>query len=251
MDASEAISSEAPGSARQDISQNGDRQDISHDVNETRLAAYYDQRARTMAPFPLTSQRVAHRQGFVRLLKTEGRRSLLEIGCGVGLEGLEFVRAGVHYTGVDLSEESVHMARARRLEVSVASGRSLPFPDRAFDALWSMSTLLHVPNSAIDSVLAEMVRVARPGAPIAVGVWSGDDEEVVNPEDVIDPPRFFSRRSDATLGRILEAHGAVETFETWPEGDGQESGPGAGQWTQHYQFVVFRTPTGPMPTGPI
>ncbi|MCA4133496.1 class I SAM-dependent methyltransferase [Arthrobacter sp. M4] len=217
--------------------------DGGHDANEARLAAYYNQRARTMRPFPITSQRVAHREAFIHLLKAEARRSVLEIGCGVGIEGLEFVRAGIHYTGVDLSEESVHQARARRLEASVASGRSLPFAPATFHSLWTMSTLLHVPNSAIDEVLAEMVRVAQPGAPIAVGLWSGEDEEVLNPEDVIDPPRFFSRRSDATVLRIFGAHGSVESFETWPEGAGRDSGPGAGAWEQHYQYLILRTPS--------
>jgi SAM-dependent methyltransferase len=188
---------------------------------------------------------VEHQEWFIRLLKSEGRHAVLELGCGTGIEGLKFVGAGIHYTGVDLSEESIHLARAKGLDASVASGRSLPFADAAFPAVWTMSTLLHVPNDAIHDVVGELVRVATPGAPIGVGLWSGDDEELVNPEDEDEPRRFFSRRSDSSLRRIFGAHGVVEHFETWPEGTGAESGPGAGQWAQHYQFLVLRTPSSP------
>ncbi|KIS28438.1 SAM-dependent methyltransferase [Arthrobacter sp. SPG23] len=190
----------------------------------------------------MTPQRVRQRAAFIARLKAEGRHGVLEIGTGPGLDGLSFVQAGIHYTGVDLSEEQVRIATAKGLNVSVASARNLPFADGVFPALWTMSTLLHIPNTDIDDVVGELVRVAAPGAPIAVGLWSGDDEEVLNPEDVIQPPRFFSRRSDPALQRIFGRHGEVEEFVTWPEGTGAESGPGAGHWTQHYQFLVLRTP---------
>jgi SAM-dependent methyltransferase len=212
--------------------------------HEADLATFYDRHAPLGNTRALTPRRVECRDRFIRLLKDEHRHSLFELGCGTGVEGLEFVRAGLHYTGVDLSEESIHLARAKGLDASVASGRSLPFADAAFPAVWTMSTLLHVPNTRIHDVVGELVRVAAPGAPIAVGLWSGDDEEVLNPEDEDEPRRFFSRRSDATLLRIFGAHGGVEHFETWPEGTGAESGPGGGNWPQHYQFLVLRTPSG-------
>ena len=211
--------------------------------HEADLAVFYDRQAPVPNTRALTPHRVECREWFVRLLKDEHRHSVFELGCGTGVEGLEFVRAGLHYTGVDLSEESIHLARAHGLDCSVASGRSLPFVDGAFAAVWTMSTLLHVPNSRIHDVVSELVRVSAAGAPIAVGLWSGEDVEVLNPEDLEEPRRFFSRRSDDTVRRIFGEHGVIEHFRTWPEGTGVESGPGAGNWTQHYQFLVLRTPS--------
>ncbi len=210
--------------------------------HEADLAVYYDRHAPVRNTRALTPHRVECRDWFIRLLKSEHRHSLMELGCGTGVEGVEFVRAGLHYTGVDLSSESVHLARSAGLDASVASGRSLPFPDSVFDAVWTMGTLLHVPNSGIHDVVRELARVTAPGAPIAVGLWSGEDCEVLNPEDLEEPRRFFSRRSDETVRRIFGEHGVVEHFRTWPEGVGVESGPGAGHWVQHYQFLVLRTP---------
>jgi len=213
--------------------------------SEQRLADFYNRRAASGTEHPLSPRRVEQRERFITLLKSEGRHSVLEIGSGTGQDGLKFVQAGIRYTGVDLSEGHVRLARTKGLDVSVASARRLPFPDASFPAIWSMSTLLHIPASDIDTVLRELVRVAAPGAPIAVGLWSGEDEEVLNPEDDVDPPRFFSRRSDGTVRRVFGRHGAIEDFVTWPEGQGPESGPGAGNWTQHYQLLILRTPASP------
>jgi SAM-dependent methyltransferase len=215
--------------------------------SEQRLAEFYNRRAESGTEYPPPPRRVEQRERFISLLKSEGCRGVLEVGAGPGLDGLKFVQAGIHYTGVDLSEGHVRLAQAKGLEVSVASARRLPFADGAFPAVWSMSTLLHIPDSDIDGVLRELVRVTAPGAPIAVGLWSGDDEEVLNPEDDLEPRRFFSRRSDETVQRVFGAHGVIEDFVTWPEGTGEESGPGAGNWTQHYQFLILRTPTSPSP----
>src|ERR1041385_2808371 len=41
---------------------------------------------------------------------TRGLR-VLEIGCGVGTDGLQFAGAGAGYTGVDLTEAAVGLAR--------------------------------------------------------------------------------------------------------------------------------------------
>ena len=210
--------------------------------SEQRLAEFYNRRAASGTEHPLSARREEQRQRFISLLKSEGRHGVLEIGSGTGLDGLKFVQAGIHYTGVDLAEGHVRIARAKGLDVSVASARRLPFADGTFPAAWSMSTLLHIPASEIDGVLRELVRVTAPGAPIAVGLWSGDDEEVLNPEDDLVPRRFFSRRSDETVRQVFGRHGAIEDFVTWPEGTGEESGPGAGNWTQHYQFLILRTP---------
>lgn len=220
---------------------------MSEHGSEQRLAEFYNRRAASGWDHPLAPRRVEQLERFIALLKSEGRHDVLEIGSGMGLDGLQFLRAGIHYTGVDLAEEHVRRSRAKGLDVSVASARQLPFADGTFPAAWSMSTLLHVPATDIDGVLRELVRVAAPNAPIAVGLWSGEDVEVLNPEDDVEPRRFFSRRSDATVRQIFGRHGDIEDFVTWPEGTGEESGPGAGNWTQHYQFLILRTPPPPTP----
>jgi len=57
---------------------------------------------------------------------TRGLR-VLEIGCGLGTDGAQFAKAGADYTGVDLTEAAVELAR-KRFELFNLSGT---FPDTA------------------------------------------------------------------------------------------------------------------------
>lgn len=105
---------------------------------------------------------------FVALLKSEGRHGVLGLDCGPGADGLVFVQHGIHFTGVDPSEEHIHSARARGLEASVADAAALPFPDAAFASVWAVDALAGLPPEQWDGVVRELGRVAEPGAPIAV-----------------------------------------------------------------------------------
>ena len=106
--------------------------------------------------------------GFLALLKAEGRRGVLGLDCGPGADGLLFVRAGIHFTGVDPSEENIHAARARGLSASVADGQALPFADDSFPAVWAVDALAGRAPEEWNDVVSELRRVAAPGAPIAV-----------------------------------------------------------------------------------
>jgi ubiquinone/menaquinone biosynthesis C-methylase UbiE len=126
---------------------------------------------------PAATLRDEQRGRFISLLKAEGRHNVLEVDAGQGLDGVQFVRAGIHYTGVDPSEENVHLARAKGLDVTVADARHLPFADGTFSSAWTTGTVLRSPGTDIDAVLRELVRVTAPGAPIAVVLASGGDGE--------------------------------------------------------------------------
>jgi len=86
---------------------------------------------------------------------------------------LQWVRAqGASAFGVDISEPTVRQARAAfsdaALRAAVADVRRLPFRDESFDAVYSMGTIEHFPES--ETALREMHRVLRPGGRAVVGV---------------------------------------------------------------------------------
>src|SRR5216117_4210996 len=51
---------------------------------------------------------------------TDGLK-VLEIGCGLGTDGAQFAKAGADYTGIDLTEAAIELAR-RRFECSGLQG---------------------------------------------------------------------------------------------------------------------------------
>jgi SAM-dependent methyltransferase len=200
---------------------------------EADLAAYYNSEVRERADRPLAPRRTAQRDAFLTQLKEEGRTSVLEIGSGPGRDGEAFVAAGLTYTGVDLAPESVNACRSIGLDAHVGSVLQLPFEDAAFDAGWTMSTLLHVANEDLSAALAEIVRVLRPRSPLAIGLW-GDQtvsERPWNGDRDFGPPRFFSIRTDEVLREELRQHATIEQWMTWPGDD-----------SMHYQWALLRTP---------
>lgn len=197
------------------------------------LASYYDQDADVRASRDLDPERVRQREEFASLLRSEGRSSVVEIGIGPGRDAIPLRDEGFQVAGVDLSSRHVELCREQGIDAYVASVLDLPFDDDAFDAGWTMSTLLHVPDSDLDAAVSEIVRVLRPGAPLAIGVWGGTDSEGPRLDDTIKPPRFFSFRSDERLRELLGRHGTVEEFRTW---EAEYGGP------YTYQWCVLRTP---------
>ena len=200
--------------------------------HEPELKAFYDRQAPARDRRGRDPKRDEARQAFIASLVAAHRHSVLEIGCGTGADGLAFKAAGIHYTGIDLSEENVRLARAKHVDAVVGSARELPFASGTFSAGWTMSTLLHIPDRDLPDVLAETMRVLAEGAPLAVGLWSGDDEEVIVADDEIQQNRFFSRHRDETVRRLFGEHGLVSDFTTWDR-------PGTGR---HYQFFILTKP---------
>jgi SAM-dependent methyltransferase len=196
------------------------------------LVAYYDNEVHERAGRELPADRVARREAFIDVLQAEGRRSVLEVGSGPGRDGTALAQAGLDYTGVDLAPASVAVCRALGLDARVGSVLDLPFADGSFDAGWTMSTLLHVADADLDAALAELVRVLRPAAPLAVGLWGGLDlGEGPRGEAAYGPARFFSFRTDEKVRAALGRHGDLERWETFETAS-----------ELHYQFAVLRTP---------
>src|SRR5437867_6398486 len=79
---------------------------------------------------------------------------LLEIGCGMGTDLVQFARAGARVTGVDLTPQAVTITRQRlnlyglRGETRLADAEALPFADATFDRVYSFGVLHHTPDTA-------------------------------------------------------------------------------------------------------
>ena len=198
---------------------------------EQRLAQYYDQDASARAGRTLEPERVRRRSDFIEALKAEQRSRVLDVGVGTGTDAVAFAQAGLGVTGVDLAAE--HVAYCRRVGVAaeVGSVLDLPFDTDSFDAAWSMSTFMHIPDGDIATAFSEMRRVLVAGAPMAVGCWGGSGFEGTYSKDTIEPRRYFNFRMDETWRSLLSRHAELVLFDSWQVGDDP---------SHHYQWAIVR-----------
>jgi SAM-dependent methyltransferase len=117
---------------------------------------------------------------------------ILDAGCGSGRNMVELARRGT-VTGIELSETSVALARARGCgEVVEGSVLEMPFPDASFELAVSLDVVEHLEDDV--GALRELRRVVVPGGTLLVTVpayrwlWSGHD--VINHHH-----RRYTRRS--------------------------------------------------------
>ena len=119
-----------------------------------------------------------HIPAFAEFERWRGKR-VLEVGCGIGTDSVNFARAGAELTAVDLSGESLRIAE-QRAEVMGVAERILFLEADAeklasmlrgeqFDLVYSFGVVHHTPHP--ERALAQMRQLAAPGATLKLMVY--------------------------------------------------------------------------------
>ncbi len=106
-------------------------------------------------------------------------KRVLEIGCGIGTATISFARAGANVTAVDLSNESLELARKRaevfglsdRVHLSVANAEQLSeqIQPQPYDLIWSFGVLHHTPHP--ERALDQLKLYASSGTTVKVMMY--------------------------------------------------------------------------------
>ncbi len=97
---------------------------------------------------------------------------VLDAGCGPGTYGIILAEEGNEVIGVDISADSVRVAKGRasnkgaRFFPVVGDLEKLPFKDNSFDVCFCGWSLHHFPD--INTAVAEFARVIKPGGRLAL-----------------------------------------------------------------------------------
>ena len=143
--------------------------------------------------------------------KVRGAR-LLEIGCGMGTDLLQFARGGARCTGIDLTPRSIEITRHRfRLygadgNLMISDGERLPFQTESFDVVYSNGVLHHTPDTA--GAIREVHRVLRPGGTAKVMLYHRNSLnywiEIVLRRGVLGLEFLRGRSTEEIMSRVIE-----------------------------------------------
>ncbi|MFC1413552.1 methyltransferase domain-containing protein [Streptacidiphilus sp. N1-12] len=115
--------------------------------------------------------------------------AVFDLGCGIGGPALHLAGAlGCTVEGVTLSAQQAARANEKAEANGVADrarfhqrdGLANGYPDQAFDVVWALESLMHLPDRA--AFFAEALRLLRPGGTLAVATWSVRDGELTEDE---------------------------------------------------------------------
>ncbi len=110
-----------------------------------------------------------HIPQFAEFFRWKGKR-VLEIGCGIGTDTMNFARAGAHVTAVDLTEASLQVARKRaqvyglekNITFRLADAEQLDkyVPVEPYDLVYSFGVIHHTPHPS--AVIRQVRRYMGP-----------------------------------------------------------------------------------------
>lgn len=106
---------------------------------------------------------------------------VLDVGSGKGFLLHDFKEAvrGIEVAGIDISKYAInHTMEDVRPFVQVGNANKLPYPDKHFDLVISITTLHNLYNFDLDAALKEIERVGRGKKYVCVEAYRNEREKV-------------------------------------------------------------------------
>ena len=157
---------------------------IRHSTKEVGTREYFDEvEARKYMVEP-------HIPKFADFGAWRGKR-VLEVGCGIGTDAINFIRAGADYTGIDLSEESVEITKKRlsvfglKGDVFQANAEELDVSQK-YDLIYSFGVIHHSPNPR--KIIESVHKVANAGAHLKMMLYAKNSWKTAMIEAGLDQP---------------------------------------------------------------
>ena len=107
-------------------------------------------------------------------------KKVLEVGCGMATEGINFVRYGAEYTATDLSVESLNLAK-KRFEVYNKKGDfylgnseelSSFLPPNTYDLIYSFGVIHHSPHP--DRIISQIKKYMNKDSTLKIMLYASE-----------------------------------------------------------------------------
>lgn len=165
-------------------------------------------------------------------------KKVLEIGCGLGTDLLQFARGGALVTGVDLTPNSIELVKKRfgmenlSVDARVADAEDLPFEDDSFDVVYSFGVLHHTPDT--QKAINEVHRVLKPGGKIIIMLYNRTSLHVWLGAPLYAAMRLSGRKKGQDHQKVVD--GWIRVYD----GDGNPLGKAYSKNEMEKMFSNFR-----------
>ena len=140
-----------------------------------------------------------HIPSFAQFERWKGKK-VLEVGCGIGTDTINFARAGARVTAVDLSDESLNLAKRRakvfNLEQNISfyhanvEELSSHVPVEPYDLIYSFGVIHHTPNPS--GAIAQITRYMTPSSELKIMLYAKNSWKNIMIEAGFDQPEAQS-----------------------------------------------------------
>ena len=126
-----------------------------------------------------------HIPKFANFKKYKGK-NVLEIGCGIGTDALEFIRHGANYIGIDLSEKSIKICQSRITSYNLEKKKPIFLKDNCenlakiskylkrnkikVDLIYSFGVIHHTKN--MDNAFKSIYKIANKKTEIKIMLYA-------------------------------------------------------------------------------
>ncbi|WP_242010201.1 class I SAM-dependent methyltransferase [Acetobacter conturbans] len=180
--------------------------------HDSQIVAQFTRWARPFSELPIHAEAESMAQTLAACSVSKGM-TVLDVACGPGIVACALAREGADVTGIDLTPAMINQARHRATDMNVSvdyhvgDARHLPFEANSFDRVVTRYSFHHMQEPA--TVLAEMVRVCRPGGRIIV-IDATPAPECQKGYDQAEMLRDPSHTSALTLPQLLSLGAEAE-----------------------------------------
>ncbi|MEI7578409.1 MAG: class I SAM-dependent methyltransferase [bacterium] len=118
---------------------------------------------------------------------------ILDAGCGFGRDSKVFTENGFQVTGIDLSENMITAARkyAPKALFEIADLNALSFKPNSFNAIWAMSSLVHLDFDQVAKVIQDFYTLLKKNGILFICVKNGQGKKVVRTAEFRNLPLTF------------------------------------------------------------
>ncbi len=88
---------------------------------------------------------------------------IVDLGCGAGRDGEQFVKDGFDYLGVDISDGMLKIAQDRVSggQFRLMDLRDIDLPLESFDGFWASASLLHFHKAEVPTILTSFYNLLK------------------------------------------------------------------------------------------